>query len=457
MKTKREFNNSERIKLTEKLGYGAGDASSNFFYYTFNIFLLSYYVDVFGLTAGAVGTMFLVTKLFDALTDVGMGLVADRTHSRWGRYRPYILWGAVPFGVIGFLMFANPGFSQSGKLVYAYITYSLMMIVYTIINIPYSALLGVISPHSSERESLSTYRFAFAFGAQLLLSVSVLPLKDYLGRGDEARGYQLTMAIFAAISITLWLITFVTTKERVEPVSSAKTKLREDFSSIFRNGPWLVLMVVAFFNLASVAIRGGATVFFMKYYVGAGSADISLFFLTGLGALVLGSMTTRFWTRYFEKRTLLFVLPVINGIAIIALFFVPRESFVLLLALNAFANIITGPTPALVWAMYSDCVVYSEWKFNRINSGLVFSGAMFCHKTALAIGAGFSGWILAFIGFVANAEQTSESLNGIRLMFSVIPGIFILISAVAVIFYPLRDAFVDEMEENLASRRDEIL
>ena len=436
----------QTVTVGEKLGYGVGDAASNFFYYTFNIFLLSYYVDVVGLAAGAIGTMFFVTKLFDALTDVGMGVIADRTRSRWGRYRPYLLWAAIPFGLVGYSMFANPDLSQDGKLMYAYVTYSLMMIVYTIINIPYSALLGVISGSSAERETISTYRFGFAFGAQLVLSITVLPLKDLLGAGDEALGYQRTMAIFAVLSSALWLVTFMASKERLQPAVSMDVKLNKDILSVLRNGPWLVLMVVSFFNLASVAVRGGATMFYMKYYVGADAVNTSLFFLSGTASLVVGVLTTKIWTRYLDKKILMVILPAINGIAIIAFYFVDPHSFVLMLGINIFANLVAGPTPALLWAMYSDCVDYSEWRFNRRNSGLVFSGAMFCHKTSLAIGAGVSGWILAYFGFISNSGQTLDSLNGIRLMFSVIPGVLVVLSAVAMIFYALNGAFMRRIE-----------
>jgi GPH family glycoside/pentoside/hexuronide:cation symporter len=233
------------LRFTEKLGYGLGDTASNFFFHTFNIFLLSYYVDVFGISPAAVGTMFLITKLFDALTDVFMGMVADRTKTRWGRFRPYFLWMAFPFGLIGYSMFANPELSDSGKLVYAYVTYSLMMLAYTVINIPYSSLLGVISPHSRERDSVSTYRFVCAFGAQLLISAFVIPMRNWLGGDDKALGYQLTMGIFAVLSIALWLFTFATTKERVEPPKAQKSDMKEDLQAVFKNAPWVILVFAA--------------------------------------------------------------------------------------------------------------------------------------------------------------------------------------------------------------------
>jgi glycoside/pentoside/hexuronide:cation symporter, GPH family len=284
------------VRLSEKIGYGMGDSASNFFFHTFNIFLLSYYVDVFGLTAAAVGTMFLVTKLVDAFTDVFMGMVADRTKTRWGRFRPWILWMAIPYGIIGYSMFANPDLAGNGKLIYAYVTYSLMMLAYTAINVPYSSLLGVISPHSQERTSLSTYRFVMAFLAQLLISAFVIPLKNVLGGDNEALGYQLTMAIFAVLSIAMWFFTFASTRERVPVPSTQSTDLKGDLKVLLQNGPWIALVFCGLFTLMMVAVRGGATLFYMKYYAQVDQTPVfwifdktSLFFMSGTASMVVGA------------------------------------------------------------------------------------------------------------------------------------------------------------------------
>ena len=211
-------NAAEPLSFREKAGYGLGDTASNFFFQVFNIFLLYYYTDIFGLAPAAVATMFLVTKVIDAISDPAMGMIADRTNTKWGKFRPYILWGAVPYGLCGYLMFANPDLSDSGKLIYAYVTYSLMMLAYTAINVPYSALMGVISPSSIERTKVASYRFIGAFVAGWVVGTFVTPLKNILGGGDEALGFQLTMIIFAVISIAMFWITFATTKERVQPI-----------------------------------------------------------------------------------------------------------------------------------------------------------------------------------------------------------------------------------------------
>jgi GPH family glycoside/pentoside/hexuronide:cation symporter len=449
------------LKFRERLAYGLGDSASNFFFHAFNIFLLNYYVDVFGLLPAAVGTMFFVTKLLDAFTDVGMGILSDRTKTRWGRFRPYLLWMAIPYGLIGYAMFANPDLSQQNKLIYAYITYSAMMLVYTAINIPYSSLLGVISPHSGERETVSTYRFVCAFGAQLMISAFVIPLRDILGGGDDAQGYKLTMGIFALLSTAIWLFTFLSTRERVEPPPEQKSNLKTDVKEVFRNGPWIVLLVVALFTLMNVAVRNGATIFFIENYVTDGEKmvfwrfdRISFFFITGTAAMVVGSAFTRVLTKRFEKRILMIALTAMNGLMLTAFFFIPPDQYWTMIFVNALGTLVVGPTPAIVWAMYADCADYGEWKNGRRTTGLVFSGALFAQKTGLAIGAGLAGWILSFFGYVAGQPQTEMSILGIRLMFSIFPGMLTLLAAACVFFYRIDRNLIHRMEADLTGRRN---
>lgn len=450
----------DTVSLTEKIGYGMGDSASNFFFHTFNIFLLSYYVDVFGLTAAVVGTMFLVTKLFDAFTDVIMGLLADRTRTRWGRFRPYILWMAIPYGIIGYSMFANPDLGANGKLIYAYITYSLMMLAYTAINVPYSSLLGVISPNSKTRTVLSSWRFVMAFMAQLVISAFVIPLKNILGGGNEALGYQLTMAIFAVLSISMWLFTFASTRERVQPPLNQSTDLKGDLKVLMKNGPWIALVFCGLFTLMNVAVRGGATLFFMKYYAAVDSDPVfwifdktSLFFMGGTAAMVVGAAFTKPLTDRFSKKKLMITLFAIHGSMLGLFYFIPADMFWTMLIVNTLATLINGPTPAIVWSMYADVADYGEWKYHRRTTGLVFSGVIFSHKTGLAIGAGLAGWILSWFGFVSNQAQTPEAIFGIRLMFSIVPCILLLLGTAAILFYKITNPIIEQMEKDLAARR----
>lgn len=452
--------NDNHLRFKEKLGYGLGDTASNFFFQTFSIFLLYYYTDVFGIPAAAVGTMFFVTKLWDAINDPLMGIIADRTNSRFGKFRPYLLWMAIPYGVLGYVMFANPDLSDSGKVVYAWVTYTLMMMAYTAINVPYSALMGVMTPSSKERTILSSYRFVCAFGGGLLISMLVRPLTDFFGTESEAQGFSTTMALFAVVSIVMFWYTFATTKERVKPVEDLNASLKHDLKIVLMNRPWNVLFIAAIFTLANVAVKSAVTVHFFKYYIGDDGTSYFLFmdrttlFLTlGMAAMILGVASTKFFTRYFEKKTLMIWLSLLNALSMVLIFLIPPDQYWTIMAVNIVGTFLVGPTPALVWAMYADVADYGEWKFGRRTTGLVFSAAQFAQKFGLTIGAGLSGWLLASFGFVANVEQTDTSLLGIRIMFTIIPACFASMNAFILIFYNLSDTRVQEIEIELEERR----
>lgn len=449
---------TEKLRFLEKLGYGLGDTASNFFFQVFNIFLLYYYTDIFGLSAAAVGTMFLVTKIVDAASDPIMGLIADRTNTRWGKFRPYLLWAAIPYGLCGYAMFANPDLSDFGKLVYAYATYTAMMLAYTAINVPYSALMGVISPSSIERTKVASYRFICAFAAAWLIGTFVTPLKNILGGGNEALGFQLTMVIFAVISVALFWITFATTKERVTPVQK-ETNIRLDFKAMVSNGPWIALFIAAIFTLMNAAIRGGSLLYYFKYYVGDDGTPIfaifdktAVFMSLGLLTMICGVALTKTLAERFEKRSLLIALTLLNAVSMAAFYVTPPDQFWLMVVINCLGTFFIGPTPALVWAMYADTADYGEWKTGRRTTALVFSSLQFAQKMGLAVGAGLTGVILGLFGFIANEVQTDASLAGIRFMFSVMPAALAIAGAAAIFFYPIRRETVQQIERDLVAR-----
>ncbi|RPJ59208.1 MAG: MFS transporter, partial [Acidobacteria bacterium] len=255
-----------RVPIREKAGYALGDVASCIFWQTLGSFLLFFYTDVFGISAAAAGTMFLVTRLWDAVNDPMLGAIADRTKTRWGKFRPYLLWMAVPFGISGVLLFTTPDFGPTGKLVYAYITYNLMMMVYTAINIPYSSLLGVITSNPVERVSLSSYKFVGAFTGGLLIQAFTLPLVGYFGQGNRAVGFQYTMILYAVVAVALFVATFLSIKERVQPVAGQKSKIIDDLRDLSKNKPWIILLLLGLFTLAYVAIRNGITLYYFRYY-----------------------------------------------------------------------------------------------------------------------------------------------------------------------------------------------
>ncbi len=450
---------TQALSFTEKLGYGLGDTASNFFFATFNIFLLYYYTDIFGLSAAAVGTMFLLTKILDAVSDPIMGLIADRTSSRWGKFRPYLLWAAVPYGLCGYAMFANPDLSYAGKLVYAYVTYSLMMLAYTAINVPYSALMGVISPSSIERTKVASYRFFCAFAAGWLVGTFVTPLKNILGGGNEALGFKLTMAIFAVVSVTLFWITFATTRERVTPAPT-QSNLKLDLKALLGNGPWRALFAAGIFTLINIAVRNGTLLYYFKYYVGDDGSRIFLildktavFLSLGLLAMMVGVALTKTLSQRFEKRHLMIVLSLLNALSMALFYFTPPDQYWLMVVINCAGMLAAGPTPALVWSMYADCADYGEWKTGRRTTALVFSTVQFSHKMGLAVGAGLAGIILSWFGFVANETQTATSLTGIRFMFSILPATFALLGIVAIYFYRIDSSTIARFEKELLARR----
>lgn len=449
----------QKLRFGEKLGYGLGDAASNFYFQVFNLFLLYYYTDVFGLAPAAVGTMFLVTKLIDALSDPAMGVIADRTNTRWGKYRPYLLTMALPYGLLGYAMFLGPDLSPTGKLIYAYVTYSLMMLAYTAINIPYSALMGVISPSSDERVKASAYRFVCAFGAALLIGTFVTPLKNILGGGDEAEGFRLTMMIFALFSIALFWLTFASTKERVK-APAVKPDLRAELNALVRNLPWIALFVSGVFSLMQVAVRNGALIYYFKYYVGDDGGRIfwildqtAVFLSLGTLSMILGVTLTRWLTLRFEKRHLMIFLTVLSAGISSLFFFLPPDQFWLMVALNCLGTLVAGPLAPLVFAMNADCADYGEWRSGRRTTGLIYSGGGFAAKMGLAVGAGLAGYILALFGFIANQPQTETALFGIRLLFTLIPSAMSLIGAAAILFYRLDRAQLARIEADLAERR----
>lgn len=451
--------NTTKLSTKEKIGYGLGDTASNFFFQTFNIFLLYYYTDVFGLAPAAVGTMFLLARFWDAVNDPLMGVLADRTVTKHGKYRPYLLWVAIPYGVLGYLIFANPDLGPDGKLIYAYVTYIAMMMAYTAINVPYSALMGVMTPSSMERTSLSSYRFVCAFGGGFLVSLAVRPLVRELGGGDEVLGFQYTMAIFAVVSILLFWFTFKTTRERVKPVVQ-KLSLRGDFSALLRNTPWLIMVAAAVFTLSNVAVRGAVTVHFFKYVVGDNGESFlfgidrtTLVMSSGMLAFIAGVFFTAHVGKLLGKRNALMTCTLLNAVTVIGFYFIPPDQYWLMVAVNLLGNFFAGPTPALVWAMYADVADYGEWKFGRRSTALVFSAAMFAQKMGLTIGGTLSGWMLGFYNFMPNQPQTVETLDGIRIMFCIVPGVLAIANGLVLIGYRLTDAKVAEIEQDLAARR----
>jgi GPH family glycoside/pentoside/hexuronide:cation symporter len=449
------------LKTSEYIGYALGDTASNFFFQSFNIFLTYYYVDVWGIPATALLWMIPLVRAFGAFDDVIMGLIADRTNTRWGKFRPYLLFAAIPYGISGYLMFAGPDLGTNGKIIYACITYALMLVSYTVINVPYSAMLGVISPSPRTRTVASTYRFIGAFGAAFLISLFVRPLVKHLGAESELRGFQLTMAIFAMVSIVLILITFATTKERVTPPPQQKTNVREELGELVKNWPWVMLLIASIFSNAFAALRSGSTIFYFKYVQGYSSAPYkwgldrtTLFLTSGALALVLGVLCLGPIARKIDKKYYAAGLSLVTGLSFLTFFFIPNGQFGWMIAVNMIAQFCAGPTSALTWALYGDVADYGEHKYGRRSTGLIYSASLFSIKTGILIGGFLVPLFLDQFGYQKGATvQTARALLGITIAFSIGPALFALLKAAALMIYPLNQKRVDEIERDLTARR----
>jgi GPH family glycoside/pentoside/hexuronide:cation symporter len=369
---------------------------------------------------------------------------------------------AVPYGISGYLIFANPALTGSGKLWYAYATYTLMLFAYTGVNVPYSSLLGVMSSSSETRTVASSFRFVGAFGGGLLISLCVRPLVKALGGGDEVSGFQHTMAIFAVLSVALFWVTFVTTKERVKPPAGQKTNVREELLELGRNRPWTILLVAPVFSTSFIGLRAGSTLFYFKYCVGDDGSPVlfgyldrvTVFLASGSACMMLGSACLGLFARMADKRTLAVGLTLTTAVAYALFYVLPAHNFALLLVVNAVGTFAMGPTSALVWAMYADVADYGEWKFGRRSTGLVYSASLFALKTGTMV----AGWMLPLFldrfGFVRNVAQSPSALLGILLAFSLVPGIFAVLKAAALWAYPLHRDEVLRIEGALRERRE---
>ena len=536
------------LSVKEKIGYGLGDTASNLYWKTYEFFLLYFYTDVFGISARAAGTMLLVTRIWDAINDPLIGYLADRTRTTWGRFRPYLLWMSVPLAITGMLSFYTPDLSGSGKLVYAYVTYAMVMLAYTAINIPYGALLGVISPSSEERTTVSTYRFVAAFCGGLIVQYCTLHLVQFFGGGtttvlvdgvekdvvlNEPAGFFWTMVVFSLAAVVLFLICFATTKERVQPRETenstfpsdlrfvlTSTKLHQiilsglailallasefsasgfkwvgigyvtasvlalivrisvrrntrhhfeshmptstfqlDFEDLIHNRPWMALFAFGLLQLMGAFVRGGAILYYFKYYCGdAGIAPA--FWVSGSFAAIAGMLLTKRMTKRFGKRSLMIYMNISVAATMAAFVFLKPDQLAWMFALHIGASFIGGPSPVLLWSMYADAADYSEWKNGRRATGLVFAAATFSQKLGCAIGSATTGFALDLYRYTppvngVDQPQSDTTLTGLCMMMSLIPATFFSLAAVSLAFYNIDEQTMNRVESELKIRREE--
>ena len=443
---------SQRLSFREKAGYGIGDLGFNLYWANISAFLLIFYTDVMGLGAAAVGTMILVTKIIDAATDPLMGAIADRTRTRFGRFRPYLIWGALPMAFTGVLTWTVPDLGEGGRLLWAYATFSLMMLAYTVLSTPYSALSGVMTADSQQRTTLISFRFIAAFAGTMLVNAFTLDLVQWFGGGDEALGWQLTLALYGAVAAVLFATVFATTRERIAPPPQQRSDVRQDLRDLLDNRPWLVLFALALVIMVTIVMRSGATVYYLKYYVAR--PDLTGAFLGVYSvALAVGAALTPLMTRFIDKKRLMVVLMSIVGVLSCAMFFVPRDMIWLMFVVNTLIGLALGPKSPLAFSMYADCADYTELKTGRRATAMTFSAATFSQKLGGALASAVIAWVLAGMGYVANQAQSDASQMGILLLLTVIPGVVAFAAALVMRAYPLDDAALAGMQDTLAQRR----
>ncbi|MDR0421517.1 MAG: MFS transporter [Proteiniphilum sp.] len=457
------------ITLREKLGYGFGDAASSMFWKLFSMYLMFFYTDIFGMEAAVVGTMFLITRVWDSFLDPVAGILADRIRTRWGRFRPCILFLALPFAVAGILTFHTPGLSPAGKVIYAYATCSLAMILYSGINVPYAALLGVISPEPKDRNILSTFRMSFAYIGSLVMLLLFMPaVNHFSGEAatlhDRRHGWLTAVTLTALLSAILFLLCFAFTRERVKPVEGKPAPLKNDLRDLLKNRPWTILLGAGISALLFNSVRDGAALYYFKYCVreelfGTVSILHIPFVLSGLylalgqaGGLAGVILAAPLSNRIGKRRTCTGAMAVATLLSLL-FFIADSHSLTLIFTLQALISLCAGSIFPLLWSMYADCADYSEYKTGNRATGLLFSTSSMSQKLGWAIGTAMTGWLLTRFGFAANQSQSAETLRGIKMCMSLIPAIGALLSVIFIHLYPLTEKRLKTITTELEKRR----
>ena len=440
-----------RLSWTEKLGFGFGDVGFNLYWTTIASFLAAFYTDVFGISAAAAGTMLFVTKIIDAFTDPLMGAVADRTRTRFGKFRPYLLFAGMPMAGAAVLTFTTPDLGEGGKLIWAYATYSMMMLGYTVLSTPYAALSGVMTSSSQERTTLISVRFVFAFTGGALVNKFTLPLVAYFGAGDDIKGWQSTMLLYGMAAAAIFLVTFLTTRERIQPPPAQKTSPLSDIRDLIGNRPWVILFALAMIIMMTITMRAGSAYYYFTYYVERPDL-LPNYLLWQMLAYAAGAVLAPVMTRYIDKARLLMILMGIVSMLSIGFFFVPKDMIWAMFTLNILISLALGPKSPLTWSMYADTADYNEWKNGRRATAMTFSAATFAQKLGGSLGSAGMLWVLAAMGYAANQAQSGASQTGIALLQTAIPGAFALLAILVIRSYTLTGEQLRVIQQELEER-----
>ena len=480
-----------KLSVREKVGYSLGDLAANLIFQTLVTFLTFFYTDVFGIPAASASVVTFAGGMVAAFFGPIMGLIADRTQTRWGKFRPWILWTSVPFGVVALLAFSTPDLGEQGKVFYALLTYVLLVLIYTANNLPYAALSGVLTSSMAERNSLSSYRFVAVMVAQFIIQVLLLPLVLILGDGDKAVGFHNTMVLFAIVGTVFFLITFVTTRERVVQTAEQKSTVAEDLRDLLRNRPWMIMVVLTILVFVTLALKGGMYIYFFQNYVSEPALarfldEIGLNrFIAGLNSVLVGIGLTEFqWPRdaptsgfslfnaggiilmivgigfskgladKYGKRDAFGVALLLSTVCMLAFYFFPPDAIGLIFLAQVLHGFFYGITIPLLWAMIADVADYSEWRNNRRATAVIFSAMILGLKLGLAIGGALVGAVLDHYGYQAGLqEQSSGVINGTKVAISIYASIPFLIGVALLFAYEINKRMESRIEQDLGQRR----
>lgn len=467
---------SQKLSVLEKVGYSLGDLAANLVFQTLVTYLAYFYTDIYGLKTEDATLVTLFVGLFAAFVfNPVMGAIADRTSTRWGKFRPWILWTAVPLGVTALLAFSTPDFEYSGKVIYAVITYSLLLLLYAANNLPYSALSGVITGDMAERNSMSAYRFVAVMFSQFFVQVFMYNLILKAGDGDKAVGIEKVMTILAIVGTLMLLVTFFTTKERIVPKPEQKSSLKEDLGDLFKNIPWIIMLVVTTLVFVTLAMKGGSYVYYfenyvdkaeltaflepMKSFLPAFENDISmgLGVFNGGGILIglIGIMLSKKFADMYGKRNVFGASLFVSTLFIIFFYFFPPQSVGLMFGSQILHMFFYGISTPILWTMIADVADYSEWKNNRRATAIIFSAMMVGLKGGLSIGSSLLTMILGLFNYQAKSVvgQSAETITGIKLLVSIFPAIPFLIACGLLFFYEINKKMELKIERELKERR----
>ena len=437
------------VSMREKIAYGLGDTASNIIFQTVMMFLLLFYTDVMGLSPAAVGTMFLLVRIIDAVTDPIMGNIADNTKTKWGQFRPYLLWLSLPFAIISILAFTTPDISGENKIIYAFVTYTLLMIAYTAINIPYCALGGVITADAKERVTVQSYRFVFGMLGGVIVAAATMPMVEYFGNGDNAKGYQMTMIAMSSLGLVLFLLCFLGTKERVSLPENQSSSFKENLQSLWKNDQWRILCTASLFLLTGQVLRLTLAVYYVKYFLGR--EDLITSFLTlGVIASMVGCAVAQPLAKRVCKIKAYIALQAISATICLFSFFIGEEQIVLAyVAFIAWKFFLDMASP-LLWAKMADTIDYGHKKTGIRITGMVYSGVIFFIKMGVAIGGALAGWLLAFYNYQADVGQTEATKQGILLSFTVLPALGSFVVAWVMRKYTLTEQQIEDIQGELS-------